>query len=68
MIIKLGNLVMDEVSGFSGIVVARVEYLNAPARTRCFVRSESRIAPGVPREKKWIFEMNLTVVHVHHTQ
>lgn len=54
--IKLGDFVTDSVTGFSGVVLARVEYLNGCVR--CEVQSK-KLHEGKPIESCFFDEQRL---------
>lgn len=55
----LGDKVKDSVTGFSGIVVAKSDFLNGC--TRYGVQSE-QLKDGIPTEAQWFDEPQLKVV------
>ena len=55
---EMGDLVKDEISGFSGIVVTRIEYLNGCKRYSILAR---KLEAGKPVEE-WIDEAQLKII------
>lgn len=61
--IKLGDRVRDEVTGFEGVVLARAEALYEA--TLCRVHSRSVDDQGNPRVPVWFEEDRLTIIEDH---
>jgi hypothetical protein len=61
MAIKLGSRVKDAITGYSGIVVGRVEYLYGCAQV-CVV-AESLAADGKRRDAEYIDEQRVIVLN-----
>lgn len=59
MPIELGDKVKDQVTGFSGIVIARVEYLHGCIR---FEVQPDKLLDGKPSESSQFDEPQLTLV------
>ena len=55
--IELGQKVKDNITGFEGLVVARIEYLNGCIQ---FQVQPSKLKDGKPLEAEWIDEQRLT--------
>lgn len=56
---NLGDKVKDQVTGFTGIVIARTTFLHGCVR--CGVQSD-KLKDGKPMESQWIDEPQLTLV------
>jgi len=54
--IKLGEKVRDEITGFEGIAIARIEYLNGCVR---YEVKPKILKDGRPIEGEWIDEQQL---------
>ncbi len=57
MSIKLGEKVKDSITGFTGIAIAKVEYLNGCVSIE--VKSQ-KLKDGQPIKAHWFDEQNLT--------
>lgn len=55
--IKLGDKVKDSITGFEGVVVARIEYLNGCIQ---FEVLPAGLKDGQPLKAHWIDEQRLT--------
>jgi len=55
--IKLGDKVKDQITGYEGIVIARAEYLNGCISIRVQARN---LKNGLPIEAVWFDEQRLT--------
>ena len=60
--VNLGDKVRDTVTEFTGVVIARTEYLNGCAR--CAIQSLA-FKDGLPTDAYWIDEMQLEVVQAN---
>lgn len=59
-VVSLGQRVRDRVTGFTGIVVARTEYLYDEAS--CGIEAEHLDDGGMPPTRQWFSEPRLEVV------
>jgi len=57
-LINLGNKVKDNITGFSGVVVARAEYLNGCISIQV---QSAKLKDGVPIEAEWFDEQRLEI-------
>ena len=55
--IRLGNKVKDNITGFAGVVVARAEYLNGCISIQV---QSTKLKDGLPLEAEWFDEQRLT--------
>jgi len=55
--IRLGNKVKDNITGFAGIAVARAEYLNGCISVQV---QSIKLKDGLPIEAEWFDEQRLT--------
>lgn len=60
MVIKLGDKVKDKITGFTGILVGRTEWLNGCIRFG--VQSEKLNKDGEPIEPEWFDEERVELV------
>ena len=58
---NLGDEVQDEITGFKGIVMAKLEALYGP--TECRVHERGCSAEGKPKDGVWVEDARLKIVH-----